>query len=360
MGKYVVLLGLLAGLALLAPMSAQAQALEKEPSSLRINAWTGYVAPFRQEAERRLQVAGLNWVLAPTPASGPDRFRQLLKAGATDLVTPAHDLIPVLAREGLIQPIPPDCAPNARKLNPLILQKLPKAVLSHALPFTYGPYALAYNTETMAQPESYRVLWDPRHRGRISISTYDTANIYMVALMLGFPVEQLFNLNDEQLAAITAELKQLRTQQQPTYWDDNLDPNDAQQLDVALDWSVGVQQINALGGPRWDMVVPREGATAWVDSWAIGAHVKGEALRAACIIIDVALSQQAQAAVARATGYAVVNMYAGRELSPAEVVSFHLTDPDYLNRLIMWQPLDDNTMARYRRAWEASAPGDAP
>jgi spermidine/putrescine-binding protein len=323
--------------------------------SLNIHAWAGYVEPYLADASSQLKAQGFNLSYERTLATGLPSFERELRQGTADLVSPANDLIPVLAAQGLLQPLPENCAPKQYSINPLIILKLPTNFSRYAVPFTFGPYALAYNTKSMSAPNSYRVLWDPRYRGRISISDYDTANIYMVALMLGYSADQLFNLSDDQLKNITNKLTLLRRQQQPIYWKENLNPLEASRLDVGTDWSVGVKQINQKSPGSWGIVIPREGATAWVDSWAIGAHVKGEKLKAACAFINIALSAKSQAEVARATGYGVVNMYVGRFLSAAEIVDFHITDPNYLNRLILWQPLSAENLKRYQKAWIDSA-----
>lgn len=326
------------------------------PMPLRIYAWTGYVDPYLADADQQLRKQGIRLNFERTHATGLEGFQQQLRQRSADLVSPSHDLVPQLQAEGLLQPLPDDCVPNRRLVNPLFRRKLPEAISRYVVPFTFGPYTLAYNTAVMPEPHSYRVLWDSRYRGRITISRYDTANIYMVALMLGYGSEQLFNLSDAQLQQITAELKTLRSTQQPVYWETNLDPALADRIDVGVDWSVGVRLINQQGKQRWKMVIPREGATAWVDVWAIGAHVSGEKLRAACAFINASLDARAQAKVASATGYGVVNSYATRYLSAADIVEFHITDADYLARMILWQPLPPEVLARYQKAWRDSEP----
>ena len=53
---------------------------------------------------------------------------------------------------------------------------------------------MAYREGAYAEPPtSYRALWDASKQGRVSIADYDTANIYMAALMLGVPKTDLYN-----------------------------------------------------------------------------------------------------------------------------------------------------------------------
>ena len=142
--------------------------------------------------------------------------------------------------------------------------------------------------------QGYKELWNAEHRGKVSIADYDTANIYMTALMLGFPHGDLFNLNDSQLQAIESELRTLHQQSQPDYWGENLPVDRAGALNIGTDWGVGVQQINALGEHTRQLVIPEEGATAWVDSWMLSKQCRDDHHIVAHAFIDFSLQSQMQ------------------------------------------------------------------
>ena len=40
-------------------------------------------------------------------------------------------------------------------------------------------------------------------------------------------------------------------------------------------------------------------------------------------------------------------------MTAEELNQFNVVDGSYLNRLIMWQPLDDETLKRYQDTWHA-------
>ena len=205
--------------------------------------------------------------------------------------------------------------PHLKQVNPLITERLAldDHIISFLAPFTYGPYALAYRQDALEEaPRSYKELWNAEHRGKVSIADYDTANIYMTALMLGFPHGDLFNLNDSQLQAIESELRTLHQQSQPDYWGENLPVDRAGALNIGTDWGVGVQQINALGEHTWQLVIPEEGATAWVDSWMLSKQCRDDHRIVAHAFIDFSLQSQMQARVARTTSYGITNIYASR------------------------------------------------
>ena len=320
---------------------------------ITINAWEGYVEPCAAgfiAAMRERHHLEVEFVR--TSATGLDSFRSHLRDHSADLVSPANDLLRTLKDEGLIRPLDPALVPNLAQVNPIILDNGYFRIdgRTWGAPFTYGPYALAYNRAKLAKPTSYEVLWDERWKGRVSVSNYDTANIYMVALALHIPASDLFKLSDGQLARIEAKMRELHAQV-GHYWADNLEPECAKTIDLGTDWGIGVHLINSKGGD-WAMTVPNEGATAWVDNWAISSAIDPAKLPLVHEFIDYQISARVEAEVARHTSYGPANIYATRYLTVAEKLEYHITDADYLGRLILWQPLDAATLARYQAAWK--------
>ncbi len=328
------------------------------PVRLRLHCWNGYAEPFQAAFIAEMARQGYAVSLEIQPATGLDSFMRALQEDTADLITPASDLSPLFLQAGLVQPLDQSRLPHMKEINPLIRQAQPAETRQHLVPFTFGPYALAYNTERTTPPTSYQALWDNRHASRITIADYDTANIYLAALALGMPKESLFSLSDQALAQITHKLRQLKQQQRANYWRENLDPTTAKQYDLGTDWGVGVRQINLnKSDSPWALTIPKEGATAWMDTWMLSAKTRGETLKVAHAFIDFALRADTQAQVARATSYGVVNMYVIRHLSPQEAQAHHLTDPDYLGKLTLWQPLPPQVLARYRQAWRDANSG---
>jgi len=325
--------------------------------TLKIHAWEGYVKEHSEEFKKYMrETMNMEVELQVTPTSGLKSFISAIKNDGVHLISPANDLLVPLKRENLIKAIDTKKLTKFRQINPVFLKKNVHMIngVPHAVPFTYGPYALAYNKNVMIAPKSYSALWDPKFKKRVSVSgDYDTANIYMTALMLGISPKEIFNLNDEQLLKVEDKLKELCSNQVIDYWGDNINPKKHKEFDIGTDWGVGVNIINKKFGGNWDITIPAEGVTAWVDSWVVSTNVKDPMTeKAVYAFMDFMISPKVQAKVARVTSYAPVNPYAGRHLTAEEKKEYYLTDPKIFNKFILWQPLKVETLKKYQELWK--------
>lgn len=328
--------------------------------TLRVHHWQGYCREYLQGYKEEMRrTHNLDVAVIATEAPSLDSMYDLCKKRETDLISPPNDKIAWFNDAGLLHVLNLDNIPNFNQIHPFFLDHdyyhpAGKAV---AVPFLYGPYALIYNTQKIAKPASYRELWEPQLAGRVSISNeFYLANIYMTALMLKMPSRDLFNLSDRQLAAVEEKLGELCRTQVCNYWDGQFDPNLHEKVDVATDWGVSAKFINDKKWGRWELVIPDEGATAFVDNWCIAVHVEGLPLEAAYGFINYMLSDKVQAEVSRITTYGPVNFYASRYFKPLEKIQKHVNDPEYLNRLILWQTLSKENAARYEAVWKRAKP----
>ena len=326
--------------------------------TLRIHAWNGYVLEYVDAFKKHaLSEHGLDVNVVFTLTSGYDSSIANIKGGAkADLISPANDLLPPLMKDGLIVPVDTSRLKNFNQINPVILGTGCYLIegTAYAVPFNFGPFAIAYNKDKMSEPESYRELWNKKYRKRVSIpGEYDTINIYMTALMLGIPAKDIFNLNNAQLARVESKLRELCVYQVREFWMDNLNPGSAEDIDIGMDWGIGVNQINRDKRGNWGFTVPAEGATGWIDTWAITKNaIEYDVLMAAYAWIDFMISAEVQAQMARVTSYGPVNPFAGRHLSAEEKKMYYLSYPDFVEKIILWQPLEPAVLKRYRETWK--------
>jgi len=326
--------------------------------TLKIHAWEGYVREYENEFSQYLKNNKKKPIhLEVTNTTGLDSFRNAINNQGVHLVSPANDFAIILQRENLLKPVDIKRLSRFNQLNPLIINKKSTVVNGtlFAVPFNFGPFILAYNKDKLKKPDSYKILWEPQHKGRVTIpGKYPTINIYMTALMLGMPKTSLFNLNNSQLARIEKSLRFLCKNQVSDFWDENLNPEKKDNFDLGMDWGIGVNKINRDYNGNWGISIPDEGVTGWVDTWAISINAKDEeTISAAYTFIDFMLSPEIQAKMAQVTTYAPVNPYAARYLRGKEKEMFYLVDPqELLEKMILWQPLDDKTLERYNRTWD--------
>lgn len=324
---------------------------------LRIHAWNGYVDEYKEDFRRYArETHNVDVRFTVSFTSGHDSNVENIVSGIkAHLVSPSNDIVQPLVQLNLIVPVDFRRLKNANQINPRILKSRCYYVngKTYGVPFNFGPCIIAYNKDKVPPPRSYKVLWDPRYRKRVSMpAVYATVNVYMAALMLGFPREELFRLSDTQLAQVETALRTLCRDQVGDYWYDNLDPRSRDRVDLGIDWGIGVQKINSEYGGNWGCVIPDEGATGWVDTWAITRHVQDPLTEEmAYAWIDFMIGAQQQAHMARVTSYGPINPYAGRYLSAKEKDQFWLTEPPFMERLVLWQPLSDETYRKYQEVW---------
>lgn len=323
---------------------------------IKIHAWAGYAQEYEtQFKEYTRHSRKIDVKLDITHATGLESFIKAIQENGVHLISPANDLLEPLHRQKLIQALDIKRIPKFNQINPIIRTTKAYEIDGqvYAVPFNFGPYAIAYNKDKVETPKSYKVLWDRKYSKRVTIpALYDTINIYMAALMLDMPKKDLFNLSDEQLGRVEEALRVLCKDQVAEFWDENLVPEHHDRFDLGMDWGIGVAQINKKYGGNWGYTIPAEGATGWIDTWAVTVNVKDKDVQEVVYEwLDFMISPKIQAQVARVTSYGPVNPYAGRYLSAKEKDQYYLTDPDFLNKITLWQPLRPEVLTRYQETW---------
>jgi len=322
--------------------------------TLKIHAWEGYalehVEAFKQHAKEKL---GVDVDLKITITTGLDSFIEAIEKSDVHVISPANDLLVPLKNRNLILPLEISKIPKYRQINPNVLNKKAHEIdgVVYAIPSNFGPYGIAYNKDKVPEPKSYKIFWDPKYKKRVSISAdYDTLNIYMTALMLGYT--NIFNLDDKQLKLVEEKLIELCKNQISEFWGPNLNPKNYQNYDLGMDWGIGVMQINKTYGKNWGFTIPHEGVTGWIDTWAVTSNVKDPDIKLVSYeYLNFMITPKIQAKMAKLTTYAPVNPYAGRYLSITEKKMYYLADPGFINKYKLWKPLSQEILKQYQDLW---------
>ena len=240
---------------------------------VRVLAREGYtedswIIPFQKQTGCRVDVHYL----------GPgDDTSALLSQGSYDVVTLASEDLPAFAAVRRIRPIDPTFVPHFRTLRPG-LRGIPALVRGGALlgvPFQWGPNLLIWNTKTLAHaPISWNALYLKRNRGRISIPD-DPIQIADAALLAeaqhpSLHIRSPYQLSEKQLRAALKLLKRQKALA-PSRWDAASDQVSAFANGAAVlgaGWSYAARELRKQGIPARGEI-PLEGATAWLDSWAL-------------------------------------------------------------------------------------------
>lgn len=176
----------------------------------------------------------------------------------------------------LVVPLDPVNVPNTRKQVARFrkLENIPGLSRDGklwAVPFTYSAMGLIYNRKLVhTPPDSMRALWEPTWRGRILLHNGASHAFSFTALTLG--IRKPFKLNRDDFWRTLRQLVGLRDNQ-PLYYNT---PEEAVEImrsrDIALIYgNYGDQQVRVLRKAGLDVaqIIPKEGALAWLDCWAI-------------------------------------------------------------------------------------------
>lgn len=326
---------------------APAQAVQ---ATLRVLTWSGYadpdlVAVFEKRHGVRVEVTTV----------GSD---DVLRAKLADTRAPAFDVVAAntveIARFVELQQLAPLTMadiPNAARQLPRFrkldaIAGITRQGQVYAVPYTYSEMGLIYDRQQLREPpDSLAVLWEPRWQGRVLAFDGGSHAFSLAALHLGLPP---FHIDPAQWGAVSRDLVALRRNVLSLY---NL-PEESLDLFrrhgvAVMHANYGQQQLKLFQDAGLDVgyVVPREGALAWLDCWAISSRSRQQPLAAQWI------------------NY-MLEPEVGRELTRRQGLANTLEEPQGLaggvvKGPILWlQPLEDTE--RRERLWQRIVSGDRP
>ncbi|WP_373973630.1 extracellular solute-binding protein [Chitinibacter sp. SCUT-21] len=244
---------------------------------LRVLSWPGYAEP---EQVRQFE-AKYDAKLEITIVGGDDEL--WLKASKNkgqnyDVIALNTAILQTFIDQGLVQAINPKQIPNLKYQLPRFRQiaSLSRNKQQYAVPYTYSEMGLIYNRKLVkSPPQSISELWNPTYRDQVLIFNGSAHNFSLAAMQLGY--SNPFQLSDKQIANSTKKLVDLRQNVFKFY----NTPEEATRLftnnQIALiHANFGHQQVMSLRKAGADIayIIPKEGALAWLDCWAILAGAK--------------------------------------------------------------------------------------
>ena len=218
----------------------------------------------------------------------------------------------------------------------------------YGVPWTWGLTAIAINTQAFDEaPTSLEVLWDPAHKGRVSIRDDAEEAVHLGALATSQDIN-----NIEDLDAVEAKLKELMPQLR-TFWASENDWNQfmaAGELDVASYWSGSAARSAGMGLPV-EFVVPKEGAIAWLDGLSIPET--SEHKEAAAQFIDWMIDPEFYVKWDAEGAPASANADAAAALPDDAFNKRVLGDPEVVKLAKFRAPMDDATRETYLALWQS-------
>lgn len=274
-GRLVVGLCLLAGV-----VPAQAEAV------LRVLAWPGYAdADVVREFEQRT-FSKVELTLVESDTELWQRFSHNEGADFDVMAVNTAELQRYI-QQRLVAAINPADIPNLARQLPRFRQRqgipgLVHAGQSYAIPYTYSEMGLIYDRRQLPQPpDSIAALWDRRYQGKVIAYNGGVHNFSLAAQSLGFASP--FRIAAAQLPAVVSQLIALRRNVSGFYTGPAESVAMFKERHAALMFAnFGSQQVQLLKAAGVDAgyAIPREGALAWLDCWAVSRKARDPQLAA--------------------------------------------------------------------------------
>jgi len=247
---------------------------------LTLVAWQGYteplwVKPFEQQTGCQVEAKY---------ASTSDEMVALMRSGGGgqyDMVSASGDASLRLIYGGDVAPVNVNLVPswkdffNAFKSPP---NNTVKGV-HYGISLQFGPNILMYNTKLEKKPTSWSVIYNPANKGKITIPDNPIqiadAALYLATAQPSLGIKDPYELNSTQFNAAVNLLKK----QKPLvkkYWatvSDQVDLFKSGGSTLGASWPVMLSTLLASKAPVAS-VIPKEGATGWLDTWMLSAKAK--------------------------------------------------------------------------------------
>jgi spermidine/putrescine-binding protein len=267
---------------------------------LNVYIWTNYlpddvIAEFRKRTGIRLAVDTYD---------SNEAVLAKLQSGVADydVVVPSDYMVRTLISQGLLHPLDRARLAHLANLDPGFLDRPFDPGNRHSLPYLWGTTGIGYDKTRVGNVDSWAALFDERHAGRI-LMLDDMREAFGAALRL-----QGRSINERDPAALRRAADLLRRQKRlvRTYnSSDFANLLDAGDVDLAQGWNGELSKVVAAHPDRLAYVVPKEGASLWIDSLAIPAQARH--LEEAYAFFDFVLEPEIAARIVNGVRYASAN-----------------------------------------------------
>jgi spermidine/putrescine-binding protein len=314
---------------------------KKRGKILKILCWEGYADnKFMEPFETKMGIKTNKTYFT----SSDDLIKKLTnpESGGYDIITPSPDLAQALVERDLVQPIDLKRITHYDSLANRLraMQDVIKDSATYGVPFTWGPDYLVYNADVIkTEPKSWNVMFDPKYKGKVSLWD-DISSVYLAGILNGdakVDKAQIYNMNDMQLEAAKKKLLTLKPSIHK-FWTSAGELTDlmrSKKVVIAGGWPLTPATLRK-EGMNIKGIIPREGATGWIDRLMIPKNAPNKILAEQWI--DYITKPENMALVAEVTGYSVSNTNAARYLSPEQLEITQMNNVQYyFDKLNFWQ-----------------------
>jgi putative spermidine/putrescine transport system substrate-binding protein len=331
------------------PGGTALQTIGPGEGALNIIAWAGY-------AESGANDVKVNWVGPFTQQTGckvsvkigntSDEMVQLMGTGQYDGVSASGNASQRLIAAGQVAPVNLKLLTNYNDVAPFLKLQNYNSLngTAYGMPHGWGANLLMWNSKVVTTaPDSWSVVWDPASPYKGKVTAYDDptniadAALYLMKTQPSLNIKDPYALDQTQFTAAINLLKQQKSIV-GEYWSDYLKAADAFEkgsLVVGSTWQVIANTINSAQPNSVQTVLPKEGATAWSDTWMISSH----AAHPNCMYqwMNYISSPPVQAQVAEYFGEAPANPKACTlTVDKTHCTTYHATDAAFASQLRYW------------------------
>lgn len=316
---------------------------------LNIYSWPDYIQPEAiPEFEKRYGVE----VVYDTVSSNEGLIAKLQAgAGNYDIIVPSNYAVTKLRKLGLLTQIDRQRLKNFCNLMEKFQHTDARADsnAAYSVPYTFGTTGIGFDSSLFRSPREYPqdwdVFWDKRFKGRITLLEDPRESLGMALKRRGHS----FNTVDDELVQQACDDLKVQKQLVMCYTSDQvivcLSSGDSH---LSLAFSGDAQQA-ARENKSVKYLIPRSGASMWVDNLAIPAGAPH--LDLAYLWIDFILEAQVSAALSNHTLYATPNAAALKYVDAQLKENKELYPPESI--LARCEEIDDigNHIFLYDRQW---------
>ncbi|HEX8911231.1 MAG TPA: spermidine/putrescine ABC transporter substrate-binding protein [Humisphaera sp.] len=241
-----------------------------------------------------------------------------LQSGTTeyDVVSPSDYMVRRLAAMSLVRKLDRAKLTNFGNLDPAFLGRGFDRGNDYSVPFFWGTTGIGFNKKKVTGPvDSWSVLFDPKYADR-ALMLNDSRELLAAALRRAGK-----SANDRDVATINAAIAELRKQHdavKPKYDSDTFaDKLAAGDVWVAQGLNGEIGKVVAAKPDELGWVVPKEGATLWMDNLCVPARSKRPGN--AHLLIDYLMRPDVAAKVANAARYGSPNKAAMASIDKAQL-----------------------------------------
>lgn len=242
-----------------------------------------------------------------------EALEEKLQSGVADydVVVPSDYMVRRLIQQHLVQPLDHAKLTNLKNLDPRFLNPDFDPANKHSVPYFWGTTGLGYNKQKLANVDSWQAVLDPKNKGRI-LMLDDMRETFAVALL---SMGHSLNTTDPAIVQQAADvLKKQKALVKIYNSGDFANLLAAGDVDLAHGYNGQLAEVVQNEPDKFAYVVPKEGATFWMDSLCVPAKARN--LEAAYAFLDYVMEPEVNAKIVNNMHYASANVPARQLIAP--------------------------------------------